>query len=120
EAIAELLQDRGYDVATYRDGLAELVARGWLTDSAGVYAITPTGQLVRDEAELATDHNFLIGWAEFDLATRNKIDHIAHVLADALRQFAIRQTWQCMRDVTNAYTPLYTPATQPYLAEAGY
>jgi hypothetical protein len=62
EAIDQQLFYRGYSLYEFRAALQDLVERGWLTETAGNYAVTPAGNKIRETAERQTDAYFYAPW----------------------------------------------------------
>jgi hypothetical protein len=62
EAIDQQLFYRGYSLYEFRDALQDLVERGWLTETAGNYTVTPAGNKIRETAERQTDAYFYAPW----------------------------------------------------------
>jgi ribosomal protein S19E (S16A) len=60
--LAEQRPNRGYDEAAYGQSLAELAGRDWLVETEEGYAVTATGQQVRQAAEALTDQYFFAPW----------------------------------------------------------
>lgn len=56
--LTETLPFRQIDEAGYTTALNEAVSHGWLTEADGTYAITDTGQAIRQAAEDATNTHF--------------------------------------------------------------
>jgi hypothetical protein len=66
EDLSIALARRGHPPEVYAQALADLVARGWLTEEDGRYRVTRAGAGLRQEAEEATDRYFYAPWACLD------------------------------------------------------
>jgi len=88
EAIAEQHPNRGYDTADYTNALSDLVKRGWLSETDGLYTLTERGQAVRDEAETLTDRYFYAPWAALNLDEIQELRHLLPQLEAGLQELA--------------------------------
>jgi DNA-binding MarR family transcriptional regulator len=88
DAIAERHPNRGYDTADYAQALSELVNRGWLSETDGVYALTEAGQAVRDEAETLTDRYFYAAWGVLNLDEVQELRDLLPKLEAGLKELA--------------------------------
>ena len=54
---------RGHSREAYQSALEDLIGRGWVRAvSESAFEVTEVGRQVREEAEVATDHNFYTPW----------------------------------------------------------
>jgi predicted transcriptional regulator len=88
EAIAERRLNRGYTSADYTCALSDLVKRGWLTETKGVYALTERGQVVRDEAETLTDRYFYSPWNVLNIDEIQELRDLLPQLEAGLQELA--------------------------------
>jgi hypothetical protein len=88
DAIAERHSNRGYYSADYAQALSELVNRGWLSETDGVYALTEAGQAVRDEAETLTDRYFYAAWGVLNLDEVQELRDLLPKLEAGLKELA--------------------------------
>jgi DNA-binding MarR family transcriptional regulator len=84
-ALAEKLPYRRYDEAAYQEALQNLVARGWIAEENGEYAVTEKGNKLRQKAEDATDRIFDAAWASLSEAEMEEIRALLCKLADLLK-----------------------------------
>lgn len=84
DALAEELARRGHTREGYEQAIGELVERGWLTEDAGEYQVTPSGKEIRQEAEDATDRYFFAPWAVLSQTELEELKVLLHSLRDGL------------------------------------
>ena len=62
EKLVERLPYRSYSSEDYTKTLDALTQRGWIESGEDGYKVTDAGKKIRDEAEVATNHNFFEPW----------------------------------------------------------
>lgn len=91
-AISEqLTQPRGYTVEDYAAALEALLKRGWIESdpsNEGAYRVTEKGRAVRDEAEEATDRNYIGIFDAISAADHEKVWKLLAAILDTLRERA--------------------------------
>lgn len=84
-ALAEKLPYRRYDENAYEEALQRLVARGWIAQKNGEYAVTEKGKKLRQEAEDTTDRYFDAAWVSLNQAEMEEIRALLCKLAEVLK-----------------------------------
>lgn len=83
--MAEKMKFRGYELADYTAVLQDCVARGWLTETDGVYTITTAGSDLRQQAEAKTDELFYAPWEALRGSERLELNDLLTRLRAALQ-----------------------------------
>ena len=86
ESIDQQLNYRGYSAKEFNDALQSLVARGWLTETDGTYALTDVGREVRETAERQTDTYFYAPWKALEPAEVQELHRLMTKLQDGLQE----------------------------------
>jgi len=123
--LAERLPNRGYDEASYEAALQTLVSHGWLIEKEGVYKITQAGQKLRDEAEKATERNFVVGWSALSQDETVELKNLLSQFRDGLRQLTADKATAVFSDlgdvtgrISRAMFTLTRPGVDPVIEAA--
>lgn len=86
DKIAAELGSRGISRQEYAQVLDELLRRGWVLETAGVFSVSEAGQKLRGEAELLTDSFFFAPWACLSQPEAADLFTLATQLNDGLKE----------------------------------
>ncbi len=79
------LSRRGVTQEVHVEDVNELIRRGWVEESSGLYQITPAGKQIRAEVEAETERIFFLPWSCLSEAELEDLAHLAVKLRDELR-----------------------------------
>lgn len=79
------LKRRGLPQEIYFQDLQELIKRGWVTEKANEYQITPAGNKVREDVEAETERLFFAPWACLEEKDLEDLMNLVTQLYDDLR-----------------------------------
>ena len=88
EELAEKLPYRGHAAEAYAEALGDLVDQGWVEKTADGYRVTEKGNVLRQEAEDATDRYFFAPWACLDVNEKHRLHDLLTQLKKALHELA--------------------------------
>ena len=79
------LKRRGLSQEIYIQDLQELIERGWVSERANEYQITPAGKKVREDVEAQTERLFFAPWSCLDERDLEDLMSLATQLHDGLQ-----------------------------------
>ncbi len=86
EVLHQQLVRRRHPREVYRQALAELRERGFVSGPDEALVLTAAGSAFRQEVEEATDRFFFAPWACLDAGDRNRLDDLLGRLCEGLKQ----------------------------------
>lgn len=119
ESLADQLAFRGYSVEDYRDALAALAERGWVTETGEGSEVTELGASVREEAEDATDQYCL---SLFDVLSSEESEMLGQLLGAAienLRMSGFKMSWNLLNNLPQHLLALTREVVVPAIEEYG-
>ena len=97
---------RGIDEAEYSAALQALVAKGWLSESDGVFAITEKGKQLRDSAEDETNANYFVGWQALNEAEQAELNKLLTKLGKVLPALSADKVAKAHGDLNDIFGEL--------------
>lgn len=92
DTLDALYEEMGASVFTREEileALQDLLARGWIAETAGNYQVTSEGANVRQEAEDMTDRLFFVPWSCLNESELEELSHLAEQLRDGLKNLEV-------------------------------
>ncbi len=77
DELCAMMARRGYAREDYALALQDLIGRGWVTENQGRYSVTGRGDVLRQEAEAATNRYFYAAW---DWLTDAEVEELRDLL----------------------------------------
>ena len=118
-ALKELFPFQQFDEAELQTFCEELNQRAWLKQEEDALVLTELGRQVREEAEVTTERNFLIGWSALNAAEKTELNTLLIALRDELRLAYHRRVWAAMQNTFNQLGHYYQSEVHTMLEKMG-
>lgn len=87
-SLAEALQEHHYPVEDYAAALDELAAGGWVEAEDGVYKLTYSGEMIRENSEALTDQYFYMAFDVLSESERDELRTALQIVLDNMTALA--------------------------------